>query len=811
MEQENPRISAKRRIGRKRRERLEHAAGFQSLGWGLPSDSARRAVNMEGENYAAGIGFWRCLERMNPSVTNSSITRKGHGDGRGNPINSSSRGREAHGVGEGGKEQNLISSIDGDQEKIGPQDEELSDGDEWLEHQDGAGAEVMATASAREAEALPRKHKCMAWWGGFLPQRKLSILLVEGDDSSRKVVSALLRNCDYEVICAENGEEAWEFLCGPTNKVDLVLSEVFMPSLSGITLLCKIMTHGPSKNVPVIMMSSHDSMAVSFKCLSNGAVDFLIKPVRKNELKNIWQHIWRRNLSLDGSNGGEGSQPMKAPQHLGSFCSNADECDMETGYVNAGNESDNGSGTQGSRTGPAITVTKATNVLLKLGARDVDQVNKMYAPASAEHTNAELEPEREDEGRGEYEDTEAREEVEAGWSGTKAVDHIVTSPCEDRSRIIEHHDISISTGVKAPASPSNVPCKESYLYSLELSLKKTEDEGGKKFVHNKALRQSSSSAFSRYSNCANSLSRSSRIDVSHMPAYLNDQNSILIQSNGGTHTQLATPEEKGCSSRVTNDNCSLHPPAPTGLDLFVSPALHKELSPSGFCPLPVPLQYSPLVYDAVLRSYGHLYPMFYSSHPAAAQQPVPCPVVEREGFSGLKASSQGPNLPSDLHLPSYHNHHLQFQHHHGYHFQHALHGNEQAVMDTRSITPTCRSSNRMNLNGTGSFIESATASNNASNDNQGTSHGLNGTLFTSAALAEGGTWYTVDALGCNRTLLGPDENPSSRREAALIKFRQKRNERCFEKKVRYQTRKKMAEQRPRVRGQFVRRAAIAQN
>lgn len=88
---------------------------------------------------------------------------------------------------------------------------------------------------------------------------------------------------------------------------------------------------------------------------------------------------------------------MKAPQHMGSFCSNADERDIETGYVNAGNESDNGSATQGSRTGPAITVTKSTNVPLELGARDV---NKMYAPDSAENTNAELEPEGEDEGRG---------------------------------------------------------------------------------------------------------------------------------------------------------------------------------------------------------------------------------------------------------------------------------------------------------------------------------------------------------------------------------------------------------------------------
>lgn len=46
------------------------------------------------------------------------------------------------------------------------------------------------------------------------------------------------------------------------------------------------------------MMSSHDSMGLVFKCLSKGAVDFLVKPIRKNELKNLWQHVWRRCHSV---------------------------------------------------------------------------------------------------------------------------------------------------------------------------------------------------------------------------------------------------------------------------------------------------------------------------------------------------------------------------------------------------------------------------------------------------------------------------------------------------------------------------------
>ncbi|XP_062029035.1 two-component response regulator-like APRR1 [Rosa rugosa] len=48
-------------------------------------------------------------------------------------------------------------------------------------------------------------------------------------------------------------------------------------------------------------------------------------------------------------------------------------------------------------------------------------------------------------------------------------------------------------------------------------------------------------------------------------------------------------------------------------------------------------------------------------------------------------------------------------------------------------------------------------------------------------------------------------NKVDRREAALIKFRQKRKERCFDKKIRYVNQKRLAKRRPRVRGQFVRK------
>ena len=42
-------------------------------------------------------------------------------------------------------------------------------------------------------------------------------------------------------------------------------------------------------------MSSHDSISMVLKCMLKGAADFLIKPIRRNELRNLWQHVWRRH------------------------------------------------------------------------------------------------------------------------------------------------------------------------------------------------------------------------------------------------------------------------------------------------------------------------------------------------------------------------------------------------------------------------------------------------------------------------------------------------------------------------------------
>ena len=41
-------------------------------------------------------------------------------------------------------------------------------------------------------------------------------------------------------------------------------------------------------------MSTQDSVNTVYKCMLKGAADYLVKPLRRNELRNLWQHVWRR-------------------------------------------------------------------------------------------------------------------------------------------------------------------------------------------------------------------------------------------------------------------------------------------------------------------------------------------------------------------------------------------------------------------------------------------------------------------------------------------------------------------------------------
>ncbi|KAK3002480.1 hypothetical protein RJ639_020333 [Escallonia herrerae] len=119
----------------------------------------------------------------------------------------------------------------------------------------------------------------------------LRVLVVDDDPTCLMILEKMLRNCLYEVTKCNRAEVALLLLRENKNGFDIVISDVHMPDMDGFKLLEHI---GLEMDLPVIMMSADDSKNVVMKGVTHGACDYLIKPVRIEALRNIWQHVVRK-------------------------------------------------------------------------------------------------------------------------------------------------------------------------------------------------------------------------------------------------------------------------------------------------------------------------------------------------------------------------------------------------------------------------------------------------------------------------------------------------------------------------------------
>jgi len=112
---------------------------------------------------------------------------------------------------------------------------------------------------------------------------KKKALIVDDEKSIRKIVTAILKQMDYEVFEAEDGTEGVE----KAKEVvpDLILMDIMMPKIDGIEATLRIKNSPGTKDIPVIMLTSLiDSKAV-LKSYDYGADHYLNKPFNKEQLE----------------------------------------------------------------------------------------------------------------------------------------------------------------------------------------------------------------------------------------------------------------------------------------------------------------------------------------------------------------------------------------------------------------------------------------------------------------------------------------------------------------------------------------------
>ncbi|MFY9572403.1 MAG: response regulator, partial [Blastocatellia bacterium] len=107
-----------------------------------------------------------------------------------------------------------------------------------------------------------------------------TVLLAEDDPSSRKIYHAVLNAEGYQVIDAADGNAALALLT--SEQVDILLTDVMMPGMSGIELLRRARDIRPE--LRAIVMTGHTTSEAVIGALRNRACEFLSKPFHNHEL-----------------------------------------------------------------------------------------------------------------------------------------------------------------------------------------------------------------------------------------------------------------------------------------------------------------------------------------------------------------------------------------------------------------------------------------------------------------------------------------------------------------------------------------------
>ena len=101
------------------------------------------------------------------------------------------------------------------------------------------------------------------------------ILVVEDEAVNRAIFGAILEK-DYEVIFAEDGEEALRVIDENKALLSLIILDLIIPVLPGLEVLRRIKAAPDTRNIPVIVASGDQSQEID--CLNAGAGDFIQKP-----------------------------------------------------------------------------------------------------------------------------------------------------------------------------------------------------------------------------------------------------------------------------------------------------------------------------------------------------------------------------------------------------------------------------------------------------------------------------------------------------------------------------------------------------
>jgi DNA-binding response OmpR family regulator len=117
-----------------------------------------------------------------------------------------------------------------------------------------------------------------------MSEAEAAVRIVVADDEPdiRRLVSFTLRRRGYEVLEADNGEEALALVT--SERPQLVVLDVMMPRMTGHEVACALRARPDTADVPILMVSAKGQESEVLDGLASGASGYLIKPFAPREL-----------------------------------------------------------------------------------------------------------------------------------------------------------------------------------------------------------------------------------------------------------------------------------------------------------------------------------------------------------------------------------------------------------------------------------------------------------------------------------------------------------------------------------------------
>ncbi len=123
------------------------------------------------------------------------------------------------------------------------------------------------------------------------------VLAVDDSASMRQMVGVTLRAAGYEVVEAADGDEALEY--ARKHRVDLVLADVNMPRMDGITLIAHLRTLPNYHLTPLLLLTTESSPERKLQGKQAGATGWMVKPFHPEQLLATLERVLGNQIAVN--------------------------------------------------------------------------------------------------------------------------------------------------------------------------------------------------------------------------------------------------------------------------------------------------------------------------------------------------------------------------------------------------------------------------------------------------------------------------------------------------------------------------------